>query len=78
LAVVGGVFCCVVGVWTFEVDGVRLLEEDVEVGVAAEAVEVVEVDELGGVGLDDDDWTAGLDATAEGDGLEEGETKEDC
>jgi len=54
------------------------LEEDVEVGVAAGAVELVEVDELGlGLDDDDDDLTAELDATAEGDELEEGAT-EDC
>ncbi len=53
---VDGVSFCVVGVGVFEVDWVNPLEEDVEVGVAAEAVELVEVDELG-VGLDDTDWT---------------------
>jgi hypothetical protein len=53
--VVDGVSFCVVGVGVFEVDGVAPPEEDVEVGVAAEAVEVVEVDKLG-LGLDDNEW----------------------
>lgn len=52
---VDGVSFCVVGVGVFEVDGVAPPEEDVEVGVAAEAVEVVEVDKLG-LGLDDNEW----------------------
>lgn len=53
---VNGVLFCVVGVRVSEVAGVNPLEEDVEVGVAAGAVELVEVDELG-LGLDDDDLT---------------------
>jgi len=66
---------CVVGVGVSEVDGVEEEEEGVTVEVVAGAVELMVLDELE-LRLDDD-WTAELDATEEGNTLEADATKED-
>lgn len=66
----------VVGVGVSEEDGAEGVEEGVTVEVVAGAVELMVLDELE-LRVDDNDRTAELDATEEGDKLEADTTKED-